>query len=101
MELRHLKSNKSVNQKKTVLNNEKSADCNETIRMINLPNSSLKIEWLDSEKAASYLCISVQTLRNLTSNGQIPYYKFGRRNRYRRDELDLLLLQNKRGQYGN
>jgi len=76
-------------------------NCFEQATMLESANSSLKIEWLDSEAAANYLCISTQSLRNLTSNGSIPFYKLGRRNRYRRDELDSLLFQNKRGKHGN
>ncbi len=65
-------------------------------------DSSLKTEWLDSEEAAIFLRISVKALRNMTSNGQVPFYKLGRRNRYRKDELEALLLSKKRGrQYGN
>lgn len=62
---------------------------------------SLKFEWLNSEEAAKFLRISVKALRNMTSNGQLPYYKLGRRNRYRKDELETLLRSQKRGQYGN
>lgn len=58
---------------------------------------SLKIEWLDTEEAASLLRISVKALRNMTSNGQLPFYKLGRRNRYRKDELEAQLLSQKRG----
>lgn len=67
--------------------------------------SSLKIEksdWMNSEQAAGYLQISTSQLLNLTSNGRIPHYKFGRLNRYRQRELNDLLLKNKRGVlYGN
>lgn len=61
--------------------------------------SSLKIEeeWVDSKTAARYLKISDRTLYNLTSNGKIVYYKFGRRNRYRLSELKKLLLAQRRG----
>ena len=59
---------------------------------------SLKIEWLNSNEAAELLRLSVKALRNLTSNGQLPFYKLGRRNRYRRDELEAILLKEKRGQ---
>lgn len=59
--------------------------------------SSLKIEWLNSEEAAIVLRISVKALRNMTSNGKLPFYKMGRRNRYRRDELEAQLLSQKRG----
>jgi excisionase family DNA binding protein len=62
---------------------------------------SLTIEWLNSEEAAMYLRISVKALRNMTSNGLLPFYKLGRRNRYRKDELETLLRSQKRGQYGN
>ncbi len=59
-------------------------------------------EWLDTEEAAQYLRISPYQLRNLTSNGRVPYYKFGRSNRYLRKELrELLLAQSRGGRYGN
>ncbi|OQW48508.1 MAG: hypothetical protein A4S09_04845 [Proteobacteria bacterium SG_bin7] len=58
-------------------------------------------EWLTTVQAAKYLEISPASLRNMTSSGQVPYYKFGRRNRYRVDDLRNLLLSQKRGFYGN
>lgn len=59
-------------------------------------------EWLNSDEAAAYLRISPYQLRNLTSNGRVPYYKFGRSNRYLRKELrELLLGQARGGSYGN
>lgn len=54
-------------------------------------------EWFTSSEAADYLGISTRTLMNLTSNGKVPYYKFGRRNRYQKDELRNLLLLQRRG----
>lgn len=54
-------------------------------------------EWLTSKEAANYLRISEAYLRNLASNGAIPFYKFGRNNRYNRAELKKLLLESKRG----
>lgn len=65
--------------------------------MIQLHPSSLTDEWLNTEEAARYLKVSKGELLNKTSNGKIPYYKFGRSNRYRKNELDALLLKNKRG----
>lgn len=65
---------------------------------------SLKIEeeWLTTEQAAVYLKVSVPSLRNMSSNGQIPYHKLGRRNRYSLAELRKhLLLQERGGFYGN
>jgi excisionase family DNA binding protein len=55
--------------------------------------------WLDSKEAAHFLKVSVPMLRNMTSNGQVPFYKLGRRNRYRSDELEALLLKDRRGSY--
>jgi excisionase family DNA binding protein len=60
-----------------------------------------KKEWLDSAEAATYLSLSVGSLRNMTSNGNIPHYKLGRRNRYRLEDLRNLLLSQKRGSNGN
>lgn len=54
-------------------------------------------EWLTSEEAAAFLRISPATLRNLTSSGKVPFYKFGRRNRYRKSELVKMLFAEKRG----
>lgn len=67
-------------------------------------NSSLKFEddILTTNEAAIFLKISVGTLRNLTSNGKVPYYKFGRRNRYFKSELlGLILNKPKGGLHGN
>ena len=54
--------------------------------------------WVDINVAAKYLSLSVGALRNLTSQGKVPYYKFGRRNRYRLDELNKILLKNPKGE---
>ena len=59
--------------------------------------SSLKTEFLDSREAAAYLRLSVGALRNMTSNGQVPYYKLVGRNRYLKSDLQGLLLRNRRG----
>ena len=53
--------------------------------------SSTECRWLSSKEAARYLGISEGTLRNLTSNGHIQYYKFRRLNRYKTSDLDLLI----------
>lgn len=52
--------------------------------------SSLTI-WMNSKEASDYLRVSMQTLWNMTSNGKIPFYKIGRSNRYRRDQLEALI----------
>jgi excisionase family DNA binding protein len=72
-------------------------NCESNSEVLIHSNGSLKFIWMNSTEAASYLRISVKTLMNLSSSGQIPFYKFGRRNRYRKDELDAILLENKRG----
>jgi excisionase family DNA binding protein len=50
-------------------------------------------EWLTTEEAAKYLRVSIGALRNMTSNGQVPYYKLLRRNRYRIEDLRNLLTK--------
>lgn len=54
-------------------------------------------DWLDSDQAADFLKIDKGTLLNLTSNGKIPYYKFGKANRYLISELDRLLRSKPKG----
>ena len=77
--------------------------CNDATSALEASTSSLKTEeWLDTKQAAIFLRMTVGALRNMTSNGHIPYYKLGRRNRYRMSELRSLLLSQKRGvNYGN
>ena len=53
--------------------------------------------WLTTEEAAAYLRISVGTLRNMTSNGQVPYSKLGRRNRYQIEDLRNLHSKTRTG----
>lgn len=60
-------------------------------------SSLITQEWLTTEEAARYLGLSVGSLRNMASNGNVPYYKLGRRNRYRISDLKELLLSQKRG----
>ena len=62
-----------------------------------LAKSDFLNEWLTSDEAAAFLKISTATLRNLTSSGKIPFYKFGRRNRYSKKELKSMLLSNRKG----
>jgi excisionase family DNA binding protein len=54
-------------------------------------------EWLTTEEAATFLRVTVGSLRNMTSNGQVRAYKLGRRNRYLMDELNELLFSSKKG----
>ena len=66
-------------------------------------DSSLnKDEWLTTTEAAAFLKVSEKSLLNACSNGQVPFRKFNRRNRYLKSELhNLLLSSTKRGSYGN
>ena len=64
--------------------------------------NQVEIRWLTTKEAASFLRISTKSLLNLTSNGRVRYYKFGRSNRFLLSELHLLLLgQPRGGSYGN
>ena len=53
--------------------------------------------WLTAKEAADYLRLNVASVRNMTSNGQVPYYKLVGRVRYLKSELRALLKANKRG----
>jgi len=66
---------------------------------LNQQISENKIEWMTTEEAAAFLRISPNYLRNLTSLGKVKYYKFGRRNRFLKCDLNKLLLANPRGDF--
>jgi len=58
--------------------------------------------WFTSPQAAEFLGISVQALMNKVSGGKVPFYKFGRRNRYKKSELEKLFSEQRKGPfYGN
>ena len=59
------------------------------------------IEWLTTDEVSAIYKLPIQSVRNMTSNGSLPVYKLGNRNRYKRSEIDAILLQNKRGQNVN
>lgn len=63
-------------------------------------HGGLKSEWFDSKEAAEYLRISAHSLLNLTSAGKIPFHKLGRRNRFKRSDLEKILEHNRMGPYG-
>jgi excisionase family DNA binding protein len=54
--------------------------------------------WFTSDEAAEFLKIDKGTLSNFVSNGVIPYYKLGRRNRYLKSELEQLLRSRPKGE---
>ncbi len=47
-------------------------------------------EWLNTKEAAEFLCISEGALRTLVYRGQISFYKFGRRLRFRAVDIHAL-----------
>ncbi len=52
-------------------------------------------KWYTVEEAASYLGVSKQTIYNYMKAGLLPYYelKVGRGRRFRREDLDSLLVR--------
>ena len=54
-------------------------------------------EWFTTDEAAAFLKVSPFSLRNMTSNGHIPYQKLLRRNRYRKSDLVKLLTSTRKG----
>jgi excisionase family DNA binding protein len=68
-----------------------------TAKIANEVSMKVEEEWLTTDEAAEYLKISPASLRNMTSNGQVPFYKLARRNRYLKAELKAMLLKEKRG----
>lgn len=47
--------------------------------------------WMTTKEAAEYLRTSIHNIRKLLFEGKITCYKFGRQNRFHKDELDRLL----------
>lgn len=62
-----------------------------------LQNVSTDETWLTPAEAAEYLRVSYKRLLNMSSNGQIPYYKRGASNLYLKSELKLMLEKSRRG----
>ncbi|MFK7823747.1 MAG: helix-turn-helix domain-containing protein [Oligoflexales bacterium] len=50
-------------------------------------------EWMTTFEAAAYLKISESSLLNLCCNGDLPYYKLGRSNRYKVEDLRNLIVK--------
>lgn len=56
------------------------------------PAESLgNVRWLTTGEAAQYLRVSISSIKTMIYRGQIRVHKLGRRNRYRRDELERLI----------
>lgn len=54
-------------------------------------------EWLDAKEASGHLGITYGALRNMIYRREIPFYKLGRRLRFRRLELDQFLERSRCG----
>ncbi len=54
-------------------------------------------KFLTTAEAAAFLRLPQQSLHNMVSNGQVPVFKLGRRNRFRLQDLRNLLWRNRRG----
>lgn len=59
--------------------------------------TSQPIEWLTTNEVSAVYKLPKKSVLNMCSNGTLPVYKLGKRNRFRRSEIDAILLQNKRG----
>lgn len=83
---------------KSILQKTNRSNCDKPNSLITNDSCSLTIEyWFDSQEAADYLRISKKSLLNMVSNGKMPFYKLGRRNRYRLSDLQKILLAEPRG----
>lgn len=54
---------------------------------------------LNIEQAGEYLGLKVSNLYRLTMQRKIPFVKFGRLNRFRRQDLDKFIQQNEIGDF--
>jgi len=61
----------------------------------------IKLEWFTTQDAALYLGVSKEVVLNLASSGQLKYFKFGARNRYRKEDLDYLMVKKSWGVHGD
>ncbi len=89
-----------------MISSNRSQNCYSFGEEVSLPANGLitteSETWFTSPQAAEFLGISVQALMNKVSGGKVPFYKFGRRNRYKKSELVFLLSAGRRGpNYGS
>ncbi len=50
------------------------------------------VRWLNTKEAAEFLRLTPNALRILVHRAQVKYYKFGRRLRFRKEDLGSLIL---------
>lgn len=56
-----------------------------------------EITWLTTFEASQVLGVSEKSLLNMVHRGLIPFYKLGRRNRYKLSELNELIQKTRKG----
>lgn len=56
-----------------------------------------EINWLTTKEASLVLGVSEKSLLNMVHRGLIPFYKLGRRNRYKLSELNELIQKTRKG----
>jgi excisionase family DNA binding protein len=56
-------------------------------------DNRIEREWLSTEEAAYFLCITPNALRIMVHRGQIQVYKFGRRLRFKVKDCQVLFLK--------
>ena len=50
------------------------------------------LKWMNSEEASTYLRTSIGSIRNMVYRGQLPAKKLGNRLRFKKTDLDSLLV---------
>jgi len=69
----------------------------EEFKTIQIPKNEKDIVWLTRKNAAKYFGVSLVTIHNWTKEGILTSYKISNRIRYKKSELESILLNsNKR-----
>ena len=56
-------------------------------------NNRIKNEWLSTKEASDYLSVTQNALRIMVHRGKVKAFKFGRRLRFKLDDLESLLIK--------
>ena len=54
-------------------------------------------EWMNAYEAAEYIGVSYGALRNMTYRREVPFFKMGRRLRFRMEDMRQFILENQFG----
>lgn len=65
-------------------------------KVVALPNLKLEGQWLTSRQLAEYLGLTIGAIHMMVHRKRIPFYRLNGRLRFRRTEIDRLLLGSKR-----